>query len=147
MSSSPKMHRRFGELGNLVHITTDLFLAQMGITERLARNSKIIRARKLYGLENYTGQCGSGKCGGTVTFGDMCISSYHINHILIMIYLGESYGTTGARRAGQFNENWSLEFGNEGESAVGHDDPVHNADFMFNKVVICLLQVIKHKRP
>ena len=52
--------------------------------------------------------CGTGPCAGTATLCDMCISQYHMDHILIMVYIAESYSVKTARSAGQYNESFWL---------------------------------------
>jgi hypothetical protein len=80
---------------------------------------------------------------GTVTFGDMVISAYHIDHILVLSYIGVCYGEVEARAAGQMNESMFLGQWNQGASfeTIGPD---HDMDLTFNEVAIKLL---RHMEP
>jgi RHS repeat-associated protein len=88
--------------------------------------------------------CGTGSCAGTVTLCDMCISLYHIDHILIMVYVAESYGTIHARSAGQYNESFWLGAFIEGQAARGSSNATSNADLKFNEVALCISSYLKH---
>jgi RHS repeat-associated protein len=88
--------------------------------------------------------CGQGPCAGTVTLCDLCISGYHIRHILIMVYIAESYGVKRARSAGQYNESFGLGAWHEGGRFTGSGNPISNADLTFNEVALCLAEAMKH---
>ncbi|MFN9114013.1 MAG: RHS repeat-associated core domain-containing protein, partial [Bacteroidota bacterium] len=90
-------------------------------------------------------ECPSQPCKGTYTLGDMCISGYHIDHILIMAYISASYGETSARSAGEYNESFWLGFVYEGSEFVGSSNLVSNADLTFNEVALCFARHMKHK--
>ena len=72
------------------------------------------------GVEN---RCGVGDCAGTVTFAGLCISSYHIDHILIMAYLSLVHSPRTARLLGRLQE-----------------DGGKNADTAMNDIVLRLLE-------
>jgi len=93
---------------------------------------------------NKTAGCGTGACAGTATLCDMCISQYHIDHILIMAYIAKSYGVTTARSAGQYNESFWLGFFTEGSEVEGSSNAVSNADLSFNEVALCIAKAMKH---
>ncbi len=88
--------------------------------------------------------CGQGTCAGTVTLCDLCMSGYHIDHILIMAYIAESYGVKTARSAGQYNESFWLGFVEEGGEFEGSGNAISNADLTFNEVALCLADAMKH---
>lgn len=86
------------------------------------------------------------KCEGTVTFGGKCISMYHIRHILIMVYIAESYGTEMARLAGQIQEGipW-WETTDESEAGKADAGNAHgNADLAFNELAIKISKKLEH---
>jgi hypothetical protein len=97
-------------------------------------------------VDSVNGQqgCGTGPCVGTATLCDMCISQFHIDHIMIMVYIAESYGRKTARSAGQWNESYVTGFITEGTEFEGSSDPVSNADLKFNEVAICISRALKH---
>jgi hypothetical protein len=74
----------------------------------------------------------------------MCISQYHIDHILIMVYIAESYSVKTARSAGQYKESFWLGFWTEGSEVEGSDNAVSNADLNFNEVALCISKALKH---
>lgn len=76
--------------------------------------------------------------------GDMVISAYHIDHILIMVYIAESYGEKTARCAGQYQESFLLSFFTEGSEFKGSSDPQSNADLTFNEIAILISQKLAH---
>lgn len=88
--------------------------------------------------------CGRGPCAGTVTLCDLCTSGYHIDHILIMAYIAESYGLKTARSAGQYNEGFWLGSWYEGGEFTGSSDAISNADLTFNEVALCLAEAMNH---
>jgi hypothetical protein len=81
---------------------------------------------------NSDDQCGKGACAGTVTLCDMCISTYHIDHIFMMAYLTLTQGAQRARLLGRLNE-----IGGEGT-------PDSNADLAFNDVAISMARTAIH---
>ena len=81
---------------------------------------------------------------GTVTLGDMVISQYHIDHILIMVYIAESYGEETARSAGQYQESFWLGFFTEGSEFEGSSNAQSNADLKFNEIAIKISEKLKH---
>jgi RHS repeat-associated protein len=89
--------------------------------------------------------CGTGPCSGTFTLCDICISGYHIDHILVMAYIAESYNTREARRVGQLNESILLEIESGGEEFEGSDNAISNADLGFNEVALCIAGKMKHR--
>ena len=72
------------------------------------------------------------------------MSQLHIDHILIMVYLAESYGVETARSAGQYNESFLLGFWYEGSGFEGSSEAGHNADLTFNELALCISQKMKH---
>jgi len=89
-------------------------------------------------------KCGTGRCTGTVSLCGLCISGYYIDHILIMSYLENSYGSRAARYGGQANESVFLALVNSGLIAQGHWDVVINADLHFNEIAICIAEQMRH---
>ena len=110
-----------------------------------ARDNGVTLMRAAQGIGNTEG-CGTGACTGTVTLCDMCISGYHIDHILVMSYFAGSFGIETARAAGQYNESSWIGALNEGEEFEGHSDPYHNADLTFNEVALCFASAMKHAK-
>ncbi len=87
-----------------------------------------------------------GGCEGTFTLGDMCISGFHIDHILVMVYMAESYGAPSARGAGQLNETPMLYLKSErGVMFEGGSGPSGHADLMFNEVALCIASKLRHR--
>jgi hypothetical protein len=75
----------------------------------------------------------------------MCISGFHLDHILVMTYIAESYGENDARSAGQWNESALLEIRSGGGEFEGSGNAISNADLRFNEVALCIARKIKHR--
>jgi RHS repeat-associated protein len=108
-------------------------------------NTARSNGRKIRELHSSIATCGTERCSGAVTIGDMCISGYHVDHILVMTYISESYGVQAARSAGQYNESFWMGFFTEGASFEGSEDEVSNADLNFNEVALCISTKLKHR--
>ncbi|MCY2929869.1 MAG: hypothetical protein NTV86_10325 [Planctomycetota bacterium] len=59
-------------------------------------------------IKAYNGSCGTGPCKGTVTFCGHCISEYHMDHLLVTVYISKRYGMPIAHMAGRWHERGNL---------------------------------------
>ena len=82
-------------------------------------------------VEDYDGPCGAGPCKGTATLCDLCMSGQHIDHILWMAYLSESYGQWLARTAGR-----------EYERRNPNPGDISRADLAFNDLALCFARAM-----
>ncbi|MBW2993330.1 hypothetical protein KY317_02030 [Candidatus Woesearchaeota archaeon] len=93
-------------------------------------------------LQNITLCPAHDDCRGTVTVCNKCISIYHIDHLLIMAYIAESYGTEIARTAGQYQENFWLALITGGKIMDGSCSS--RADLAINEIGINISGKMKH---
>ena len=111
----------------------------VGVLEPIARGNGSVFTDAFQRLAAAS-DCGKGPCAGTVTLCDLCMSGYHIDHILMLGYIAASYGARTAMDAGLWQEGF-LAWISGGHLRIGDQSYV---DILFNELAICLALKMKH---